>query len=483
MASYTEFFCHAGISASNLNGGGLVSGADPTDLAAYTGVGDSDGTSKFTPSDGSTPASSVNVGDFASIYVTIGATVAVFIGRVTVVAAGVNGAITVSTTAKSGTIPASSGSAHTITCKVGGAWAGPNAAVSFPFGFITAALMDAAGDYPRVNLKSGTTYSITAAMTHSLAGPVYFQGYTTTAGDGGKATIDGGTSGASYVLLTLSGAQGTLRDLIFQNNGATAAVAGLSVNNVGWLLERVTVNSVRGSGFTAGSGSSVTMVECEAYACNQSNTASRGGFFFNQGTIYLDRCIAHDNTGSNNNGFCIGSAGGSPYLVDCVADTNGAAGFLCSINASAPSLENCVAYNNTTAGILVSGNNQTALAENCRFTGNLTYGVNNSGTGNIVRLSNCAFRSNTSGQTNGVVDATGSITLTADEMVDPANGDFSLNNNAGGGAACRAAGRGNFTQAAGSYTKTTVSFPDVGAAQVTDVAYSRSLIQQSIGTY
>ncbi len=123
--AYTEFYCQT--TGDNLNAGSTTANG-----AVYTGVGDSDGTSVFTPSDGSTPASTVSVGDFASVYVTAGATVAVFIGRVTIVAAGVNGAITVSTSAKSGTFPAASSGAHTITCKTGGAWKGPNSAVSFP---------------------------------------------------------------------------------------------------------------------------------------------------------------------------------------------------------------------------------------------------------------------------------------------------------------------------------------------------------------
>src|SRR4051812_29003552 len=114
--AFTEFYCQT--TGSNVNAGSTTNNS-----AAYTATnGNWDGTSLYVPTDGSTPASSVNVGDFASVYID-GATLAVYVARVTVVAAGVNGTITLSTTAVAGTAPTSSATARTI--KVGGAWAGP----------------------------------------------------------------------------------------------------------------------------------------------------------------------------------------------------------------------------------------------------------------------------------------------------------------------------------------------------------------------
>jgi hypothetical protein len=109
-----------------------------------------------------------------------------------------------------------------------------------------------------------------------------------------------------------------------------------------------------------------------------------------------------------------------------------------------------------------SGLTAFLLVENSVLAGNGAFGVNNAGTTNVVRLSSNAYYSNTSGQTNGVKDETGAITCTVQPMNDPANGDFSLNNTAGGGALCRNLGRGKYTQNAGSFTKTTTGFPDVG---------------------
>lgn len=444
--AYTEFFVQT--TGSDMNGGSSTS-----DSAAYTSTnGNYNGGTTFTPTDGSTPASSVNVGDFASVY-NDGATAPVYVARVTAVAAGANGAITLSTTAKSGTAPTSSATARSI--KVGGAWKGPNAATFHPFGFITNALTNASGDYPRVNFKSGTNYAITAAMTHSNAGPIYFQGYTSSAGDGGRATIDGGTSGASYTMLTFNVSQITLRDLIFQNNGASGIASGLVSSGAG-SIERVVVNSTRGNGFQI-SGSS-TLLECEAYGCNQSNTSSFYGIGIGTGGLAV-RCVSHDNSGSNAAGFRSLNTGA--VFLDCVADTNGATGFSLANGAN---LNGCVAYNNTGPGVTCSNSSAFYLLGNCVLSQNTTYGVNNTGSTSNVRLSNCAYYSNTSGQTNGAVDTSGAITLSGDPFTAASTGDFTLNNTAGAGAACRGTGRGAFTETQASYTGT-VGYPDVGAAQ------------------
>jgi hypothetical protein len=190
---FTEFFCKT--TGSNLNGGALASGAEPADAAVYTCTNSNwNGTDTFTPTDGSTPANTVTAGDFASVYLD-GATVSVFVARVEAVAAGVNGAITLSGGALGGTAPAAGATGRTI--KVGGAWKGPNAAEQFPFNFMTSVMTNGAGLLPRVNLKAGT-YSITAAINHNTVGGfpgVKFQGYTTTPGDGGRFTIQGPATG------------------------------------------------------------------------------------------------------------------------------------------------------------------------------------------------------------------------------------------------------------------------------------------------
>lgn len=467
--AFTEFFCRSG--GSNLNGGGLSTGAEPNTTPVYSGVGDSDGTSVFTPSDGSTPASTVTVGDFASVYVTIGATVAVFIGRVTTVAAGVNGAITCSTTAKSGTFPAASAGAHTITCNVGGAWKGPNAASGFPFGFVTSTLTDSSNDSPRINFKNDATYSITAAITHSGNGPIRFQGYTGSPADGGKGIIDGGTSGTSYVLMTVSGTNVDLADMILQHNGATGTANGASFSGSECTIRGCVVNNVLGSGFAC-SGTSNVFLECEAYTCNTSNTSNAAGFTPTGGTNMLIRCISHDNSGSNNLGFNMSGA----IAINCIADTNGKTGFFLN-TGTLDMLYGCDAYNNVGDGADIAN---AALAsfviENCNFvkngTGGTGYGINSSGssTARNGSIRNCGFGSGTQANTTGAIasftgiNVVGTVTYASGvtPWVDPANGDFRINL-----ATAKNAGRGTFTQTAASYTGT-VGYPDIGSAQHLD---------------
>src|SRR6266478_815868 len=286
--AFQEFFCKSG--ASNLNGGALSTGAEPSTTAAYTSTngGWSTTTHKFTPSDGSNPSSTVSVGDWASIYID-GATVAVCTARVTAVTNAVNGDITVSGTSLGGTFPTTSATTRSI--KVGGAWLGPNGTQMFPFSMSgMGSMTDASSNKPRINLKNDQTYSVTASLTIGSGSTV--QGYSSSVDDGGKATIDGGTSGASYVLVSFSSANMVIRDLIIQHNGATGSANGLNVSG-GGMCHRVVVNNVRGTGINA--SSSAGLIECEVYSANQNNTLQ--AYSLSSTSMTLVRCIAHDNNG------------------------------------------------------------------------------------------------------------------------------------------------------------------------------------------
>jgi len=352
------------------------------------------------------------------------------------------------------------------TLKIGGAWKGPNAASGFPFNVIQSTLTTAAGDFPRVNFMNDATYSITAAISHTNGGPILFQGFSATYGDGGKATIDGGTSGASYILLTVNGSWCPVIDMIFQNNGATGSANGLAISATGDDLVRVVINNVRGSG--ANNGTTTTFIECEAYACNQSNTSNLAGFTANDRGAHFLRCIAHDNTGSNVDGFNF-SAGA--MFVNCIADTNGRDGF--NDNGNTPSyLINCDAYNNGRDGIRASSNGAATggYIENCNLILNTGWGIN----GNVttptsvqLKLVNNGYGSGTQANTSGTSNLTNSSTETGavtyasnvTPWVAPATGNFSINLQA-----AVQAGRGTFTETQASYTGS-ASYPDIGAGQ------------------
>lgn len=437
--TYLELYCRSG--GSNLN-----AGSTNADAAVYSGVGDSDGTSVFTPSDGSTPASTVAVGDIGSVYVTSGATVPAFVGRITTVAAGVNGAVTFDTTKKFGTFPASSAGAHTISMKTGGAWKSPTGSTTFPFNVVAGTLQDTAGDYPRLNIAG--TLNMTASIPHSVAGPLVIQGMTSSPGDLGKLTIDAGTSQVN--ILNVSGAQVNVRDVIVQNNGTAGSSIGMILSGGRQFAERCVANNTRGAGFALQSNAEA--IECEAYTCNKSNSANTGGFQTSGTVNLLTRCASHGNTaGSNAAGFVSSSA--HLILVDCIADANIGPGLQVASSGFAH-VEGGV-FNANHPGINVSNNSCNVTAENVCFVNNVSFGVVNSGTGNYVRLINCGYFGSTS---SGVVDETGNITFSVNPLNNTATGDFSPT--PGSGAV--AAGRGVYVLNSGSYSGSTVAYPDIG---------------------
>ena len=456
MTTYTEFYCDYA-NGNNINAG------DNAANGVVSSTGGAFATNIFTALSG-TPFSGVAVGDFCALSAN-GATVASYIARVTAVGGG-GATLTLSSTAKAGVSPGSTN----ITATTGGVMKGPNAAVSWPLSATTlGAITNVAGDAVRINLKNNASYAITSQISLAAAGPITVEGYTTTAGDGGKAVIDGGGDGsAPNTLLVVSGGSITTRNIIGtgNNSGATSQPA-FQFSSVGkQLIEGCVVHDVRGEGFYSLIGENV-FIGCEAYRCNQSNTATCAGFT-TSGTATnaaFIRCISHDNSGSNAEGFRVA---GSTTFIDCIADTNGHIGFDCIGNLP-NSFFNCVAYGNASSGI-VMGNSQTNqyIFENCIISDNGATGITSSGAGGrIGSMRNCAFYNNTTAPSSNLksIAESGTITLSAPPFVAPTTGDFNLNTTAGGGASCQNLGIGTFTQTQASYTGTT-STPSVGAAEV-----------------
>lgn len=448
--AFTEFYCQT--TGSNLNAGSTTD-----DAAIYTATngGWDSTTGVFTPASGN-PSATVSVGMFASVYID-GATVGVFVGRVTAVDATT---ITVSTTAKSGTAPTTNANARTI--KVGGAWKGPNGADTWPFSVMAATMTNAAGDTPRINIKNGVTYSITAAMTQSVAGPVLFQGYTSTPGDGGKATIDGGATGASFVLLTFSAFNLSAGDLIFQNNGDSGTSNLVTASSGESDFSRCVFAHGRGSGLSVNSGSMVW--ECEAFDCSQSGTGA--GFITTASASCFRRCISHDNSGgASSHGFTVAQG---VTCENCIADSNAGSGFSVS-SSTGCFLIGCDSYNNSADGVTLSaGSASVSAIENCNFVKNGGWGINGSGGGaRNGAVINCGFGSgtqaNTSGTTTGLKSMveSGSVTYPADvtPWAKPGSGDFRVVL-----PQARSAGRGSYTQTQSGYSGTSAS-PSIGAAQ------------------
>lgn len=467
--AFTEFCCRSG--GSNLNAGTRTGSSTVPGVAAdltYAGGSYVQSTRVFTVASGDPVADGVAVNDYVALDT--GGTTAAYIARVT---ARTTTTITLNSTGL-GTNPVNG----TYTLRVGGAWQGPSGSEDWPFDLNIASLVNASNHSVRINLRNDAPFSITASILPAT-NRATVKGFTTAYGDGGRAVIDGGTTGASFNLLNFSNTgRWIVEDIEFRNNGDTGSADGILMSTGGSATNNIfrncVVHDVRGSGWGATSGGSANALEeCEAYNCNQSNTASKAGFQLSGVYKTVRRCVSHDNAGSNTAGFSI--SGGT--AIGCIADSNGGDGFLLA-GQVAVTFFGCDAYNNGGDGLKSpdpGGGITSVDVENCNFVknGGLGVRVGTSNPGNTqLTLRNCGFGSGTAANTSGdhnVPDSmpasvTGTVTYAADvtPWVDPANGDFRITL-----AAAKGAGRGTYTQTAASYSGT-VGYPDIGAAQHQD---------------
>lgn len=163
--------------------------------------------------------------------------------------------------------------------------------------------------------------------------------------------------------------------------------------------------------------------------CEIKNTTSYG-VNCGDGYPHLYGCFIHD-CGSHG----VRSFWGQPNLFGCLLYSNAGYG-LYGTNRGVNVANDCVFYNNTSGGIETDTNIPKSINNNI-FVSNGGYGVVLANMSQFYKFSdNNAFYNNTSGEVSGGT-LSNSITLTADPFVDAANGDFNINNAAGGGAVLR----------------------------------------------
>lgn len=440
-------------------GNNLNAGSTNADAASLTYVGGTfvRATGVFTVGSGNPVSDGVVVGDWASVYTTAGATVATFVALVT---ARTSTTITVSLTAIAGAAANVSETAAAATLKIGGAWAGPSAGVTFPFGFVTSTLRNASDHPVCVNIKAGTTYQLTTAATHANNGPIFWFGYTTTLRDSGIALFHGDSASptAPYTMLSISATGNIWQGLQFDDNGGTTAAQSVGNNcmveisgTANYMLRCRFTNAYRSGLRVAGGGA--LLVELEAYGCNRDDAAVFGQFQVLEESAWV-RCISHGSQfGTDSSGWLIASDSAEPISFSrCIAANLGSHGWEGTGNHHSVSFDHCAAIDVVQSGIHINGAIATASVvriENSLFVGCGDYGVvlQNADHRSAPQMDTNAFYACSAGNIDPDVNASfivNSITLTGDPFVDRANGDFRLNNTAGAGAACRGASRGSF---------------------------------------
>lgn len=479
--AFTEFFVQT--TGSNLNAGSTNADAASitTTNGAYAQGAGAGGTDRFTAAAG-TPFSGINGADvtagliWVSSYPDGSGGPTGFVARVTAVNAG-GASIDIHLTAIAGTRPTTA--ANGRTAKIGGAWAGPTGATAFPIGFAATVLRDAADDPCCVNIKGGVDYTATAGWTHALNGYVRFEGYTTTPHDGGKAKIVGPATGNAISVVVCTGTGVEWKSLWFFRNGDATGTASTGLLDI--QAANCVVNSCLFTGAwrfglrMAGAG---VVIDCEGYGNNIDDANLFGNFGALEESIWI-RCWSHHcdtAPGGDCEGMVLGSDNLEPVaVINCIFSDNASCGVISSGSHVNVAFVGCTFANNGESGIDISSLTATTrsivLVQNCMFSGNNQYGVEfDAAAVGFPRLINNAFFDNTLGETNNVNPSfiSGSITLSADPFTDGANGNFELNTTAGGGADARNAGIGSFPNDGVEYSDTTVSFPDVGAAQHDD---------------
>lgn len=318
--------------------------------------------------------------------------------------------------------------------------------------------------YQTIYVKDTGAYAVTATLD-TPGTQLTIIGYGTTRGDSGRVTWTTATNSTILVVFQTPGANLTFKNIDFTNTASTSAecIDGSVVGQTG----NVRFSNCSFSGFTTAlalgyisgvhfNALFLFMDSCEVTAC------SGDGISCNGPVLMID-CYIHGNGGNGITGTTVGSgnvSSGPVRLERCVIYNNGGVG-ITNVGGNVTSettwmeLLNCAVVANTSDGILMQGgsgwpNQQNLVVINTIIESNGGFGINSqSNVQAIFILLNNAFRANASGNYNGGSIGSGTtglgpqpsdITLTAEPFNNPSGNDFTLNNTAGGGALCRAAG-------------------------------------------
>ncbi len=318
------------------------------------------------------------------------------------------------------------------------------------------------------------TATFTGATSAPIAGGYYAQviGYGTTRGDGGRPVLT--ISGSSITGLSFASQGWMLANFEVNGNGQSGSV-GVHYNAGGpFAIYNVKVSNTASNGIRLNSSTHITAQRCEVTGCGSGAAAAVRvdsanvtlenfyvhdnacpGIFLTTHAIVLDSVIAN-NTGASSDGIYIGTTAWQ-ILRNNTIHGNGRDGIRRDTTAGAQigTIKNNLITSNGGFGIRYT--TSSAVPAQPYFDGNAFWGNAAGARGNM---------DSTSGIDGfGVYTNVDDLTLTGNPYTNSAGGDFSLNQTAGAGAACRGAGVPDDWSGL-----TPTSSPDFGAIQATATA-------------
>ena len=328
-----------------------------------------------------------------------------------------------------------------------------------------------------VNYTTATQINFTISCTPTpTVNYTRIIGYTSTRGDGGKFTLQATVGGMTTGIILLTGNGILIRNAILDGNGQTntqslriigswcslvnvksinASFSGLVVSTTTFVFlfgceVTTTTGPVNGAGISVGLGSKI--VNCWVH----DNTVSGIDLQSAASDVTVTGCLITNNSGASSDG--ITGVANNAQIIGNTIYKSGANGINCSVNGAPP---NQLILNN-----ILSENGGYGLV------GGITAGnpAESYWDGN-------AYYNNVSGTRHNADDVSGinsispyvnvrDVILTADPFVNKAANDFRLNQNPGGGAACRSAGVPNLFP--GLSSPNSQCFEDFGAVQHQD---------------
>lgn len=283
---------------------------------------------------------------------------------------------------------------------------------------------------------STTTPGAGGPMTFPSGARVRIEGYETTAGDGcptgGRPVLHANGNAPTQMVLFAGDFDDSQVLAHFAVNGDSQTTNGVvgNANGMRWTsCVNVLVQDCNGThGFTL-----VHAVSCYSF--------SNSGIGFSN--CQTEFCVSKANGGD---GFDMVAAECS--AINCIAIGN-TIGFDA---ASYHVMSNCVAYGNSSDGFELSFDSKCV---NCIAEGNGAYGFDDA-TATSALLVNCASYNNTTARSSNTPHDISAVTLSGSPFTNAAGDDFTLNNTAGAGAACRNAGIGVYGQSV---------IPSIGATE------------------